>query len=385
MAFVHHTVSANDYGPEDSAAMVLGICRFHRNTNGWDDLGYNFLVDKYGTIFEGRAGGIDQPVVGAQAQGWNSQSTGIANLGSYQSVPVSDGALSAMSRLIAWKLPFHGVPVSGEVTLRSAGGESNRYPSGRYATFDRISGHRDGNSTECPGAALYEQLPRLRDLTAGRAPDPAAFGPTGLLTLEAMSTALALGEPARLAGRLSDPAGAPVAGAEVRVQMLTANGFVTRTRTATGGDGAWTAELPTNRNRTLRAVVGDVVSPQVGVSVRPAITAGLPGPRVLAGRRAVVTGRIEPAKARLTVVVARQGRSGRYRRVALARTQNRKRGRFRAAIPLRRPGLYRLRARFAGDSLNTSALGPWLYVRAVRKRSSLTPAVRSSGGGAQAG
>ncbi len=83
VAFVHHTVTANDYRPEDSAGIVLGICRYHRDHNGWNDIGYNFLVDKYGQIFEGRDGGIDLAVIGAQSQGYNSHSTGVSCLGDY--------------------------------------------------------------------------------------------------------------------------------------------------------------------------------------------------------------------------------------------------------------------------------------------------------------
>ena len=92
LAFVHHTATANDYGPEDSAAIVLGIARYHRDHNGWNDLGYNFLVDQYGQIFEGRAGGIDQAIVGAQAQGFNSVSTGVSCIGTFMTVAQTEAA-----------------------------------------------------------------------------------------------------------------------------------------------------------------------------------------------------------------------------------------------------------------------------------------------------
>lgn len=183
VAFVHHTVNANDYGPEESAAMVLAIARYHRDVNGWDDLGYNFVVDRYGQVFEGRAGGMDQPVIGAQVQGFNHVSTGIACLGTFGTEALAAPAVEALARTIAWKLSVHGRPTSGPVVVRSRGGSENRFQAGTDVTLDRVSGHSDGGKTECPGAALHAQLPDIRARVAaigGTVPTSTVAGPPRL-------------------------------------------------------------------------------------------------------------------------------------------------------------------------------------------------------------
>ncbi len=140
--------------------MVRGIQRYHRNVNGWDDIGYNFRVDRYGQVFEGRAGGAHLAVVGAHAQGYNGVSTGIATLGTFGAAPASSKAISALARLIAWKMKLHGTPVQGKVAVVSTGGSSNRYPRGTAVTLDRVSGHRDGDSTSLSwGSAVLAATP----------------------------------------------------------------------------------------------------------------------------------------------------------------------------------------------------------------------------------
>ena len=206
---MHHTVTANDYAPEDSAGIVLGIARFHRNSNGWNDIGYNFLVDKYGQIFEGRAGGIDQPIVGAQAQGFNSVSTGVACLGTFTSVAQTPAGMDALARLIGWKLSVHAVPTNGTITVTSAGGETNRYPAGTPVTFERISGHRNGNNTSCPGDTLYTQLAQLRTAAAQYA------GPAVGLTMYAPGSVRGLRQ-TDVSGYLRFPDASSAAGAAAR-------------------------------------------------------------------------------------------------------------------------------------------------------------------------
>lgn len=203
VAFVHHTVNANDYGPEESATMVLAIARYHRDVNGWDDLGYNFVVDRYGQVFEGRAGGMDQPVIGAQVQGFNHVSSGIACLGTFGVEALPGPAMEALARTIAWKLSVHGRPTSGPVVVRSRGGSENRFPAGTDVTLDRVSGHRDGGKTECPGAALHAQLPDIRARVAaigGTVPTSTVAGPPPLQARLGSRRVRARGKGVRITG-----------------------------------------------------------------------------------------------------------------------------------------------------------------------------------------
>ncbi|GAA3838781.1 N-acetylmuramoyl-L-alanine amidase [Streptomyces phyllanthi] len=163
-AFVHHTSSGNNYACSQAASVVRGIYRYHVLSSGWRDIGYNFLVDKCGNIYEGRAGGVAKSVMGAHTRGFNTDSVGIAVLGSFGSAEPSRKAVAAVARLTAWKLGIYQVDPRGATYLTSGGG--NLYRKGRKVRLNVISGHRDGFSTECPGHSLYRKLPAVRSAAA---------------------------------------------------------------------------------------------------------------------------------------------------------------------------------------------------------------------------
>jgi hypothetical protein len=155
-AIVHHTAGTNSYSPADSAAIVRGIEIYHVKGNGWNDIGYNFLVDKYGQVFEGRYGGVDQPVIGAHALGFNTGSVGVAVLGTYNNSAPPVAAQTALANLLAWRLDVaHVDPLSSLMVLS---GGNPRFPVGSPVFLHAISGHRDTGFTECPGDALYARL-----------------------------------------------------------------------------------------------------------------------------------------------------------------------------------------------------------------------------------
>ncbi|MEH0842029.1 peptidoglycan recognition protein [Micromonospora sp. CPCC 205711] len=162
--FVHHTAGGNTYSCADSAAIVRGIQVYHVKSNGWNDIGYNFLVDKCGTVFEGRKGGIDKPVTGAHTYGFNTNNAAIAVLGTYITSGVPAVVQDAIAHVAAYKLGQYGNDPAGRVTLIS--GVDGKYALGESVTMDRISGHRDAVATECPGDSLYGQLAIIRNKAA---------------------------------------------------------------------------------------------------------------------------------------------------------------------------------------------------------------------------
>jgi N-acetylmuramoyl-L-alanine amidase-like protein len=164
VAVVHHTAGSNNYTRDQSAAIVRGIELYHVKGNGWNDIGYNFLVDKYGQIFEGRYGGVDKAVVGAHALGFNTGSVGVAMIGTYSTAKPTAAATNALEQLLAWKLDLaHVDPLS---TLTYLSGGNPRFPSGVPVFLRAVSGHRDTGFTDCPGNALYALLPQIAKAAA---------------------------------------------------------------------------------------------------------------------------------------------------------------------------------------------------------------------------
>lgn len=163
-AFIHHSATGNNYTCSQAPSVLRGIYRYHVKSSGWRDIGYNFAVDKCGNIYEGRAGGVTKAVMGAHTLGFNTNTMGIAVLGTFTSSNPPAAAVTAIAKLTAWKLGLFGANPKGKVTLVSGG--SNKYKKGTQVKLNVISGHRDGFITECPGSRLYKKLGTARTSSA---------------------------------------------------------------------------------------------------------------------------------------------------------------------------------------------------------------------------
>jgi SpoIID/LytB domain protein len=167
-AVIHHTVGKNDYSASQSAGIVRSIQAYHMKSRHWCDIGYNFLVDRYGQIFEGRGGGINRQVRAAHSgnAAVNLRTMGVSLMGTFDNVAPTPAMRESVARLVAWRFALAHLPAKGTYDL---GGKR----------LNRIAGHRDVISTDCPGRYAYAWLgapgglrDRVAQLVRGSAPPP---------------------------------------------------------------------------------------------------------------------------------------------------------------------------------------------------------------------
>ena len=200
LAFVHHSETPNGYSAAEVPSILRSIFVYHRYVRGYFDIAYNFAIDEFGRIWEARAGGVDLPVIGAHAGGYNQESTGMVVLGSFMNIVPSAAAIGALEQLLAWKLSLHGVPVLGRVTVEVAPDAAFYTPfrPGAHVSLPRVAGHRDGDETSCPGNAFYARLPSIRPRAAALAGSPARA------TIAAPAAPVSAGAAVTVSGLLTD-------------------------------------------------------------------------------------------------------------------------------------------------------------------------------------
>ncbi|MGZ8700671.1 MAG: N-acetylmuramoyl-L-alanine amidase [Gaiellaceae bacterium] len=246
-AIVHHTAGSSSYSASQSAAIVRGIEVYHVKGNGWDDIGYNFLVDKYGQVFEGRYGGVDKNVIGAHAEGFNTGSVGVAVLGTYGSAAPTSVARTALADLLAWRLDVaHVDPLS---TLTWVSGGNARFASGVPVMLRAVSGHRDTGFTSCPGTALYAQLGAIARQAAA----------AGLPKLYTPSVRGGIGGQVRFKARLSESLPWTV-----MVADATGNVIASGTGESRDIDWTWDAAIAAQGSYSWTIAAGDTVRPASG-------------------------------------------------------------------------------------------------------------------------
>ncbi len=282
MAFVHHTDTGNDYSQADAPAIVRGIYAYHTQVLGWNDIGYDFLIDRFGTIYEGRYGGVAKGVIGAQVLGFNTGSTGVAIIGTFTQVAPPAAAVSALEHLLAWKLSLGGLNPLGSTQMTC--GYTQKFKAGAKVSLPVIAGHRDANYTECPGDALYALLPTVRAAVA-RLMNPTKW----VVTLELSATSVSANSTVTYSGSVKTATGEAGSGT-VTVQRRPASGgpWVYWRTARLRADGTYSLAVQmTNSNTWLfRAQMPGVTGILTGYSSSRSLTvkqAGRPAWRVTLG------------------------------------------------------------------------------------------------------
>jgi hypothetical protein len=161
MSYIHHTATGNGYGRDRADDVVRGIYAYHTKVRGWCDIAYQFLVDRFGRIYEGRYGGVDQPIIGAHAMGFNTGSAGIAAIGHYLQAHPPTVVVRALKRLVSWRMDVAHVAPTGWTTMTSAGGPAQKYREGETILLRTVVAHRRTGYTVCPGH-LWDLMGKIR-------------------------------------------------------------------------------------------------------------------------------------------------------------------------------------------------------------------------------
>jgi hypothetical protein len=284
--FVHHTAGSNNYSEAEVPKILRAIYAYHVKGNGWSDVGYNFLVDRFGRLWEGRYGGMDRAVLGAHTGGFNVSTFAVSAIGNYDKAAAPPVMVDAIARVMAWKLALSFRNPNGTTVLTSQGGGTSRYSAGARVTFANISGHRDAGRTSCPGGNLYAQLGQIRALTTSYlgttmfdpsvSPASAVYGTGASMTTSAAVSSdqqwrLEVREACRgtlvrtLTGTAS-PAARITAGWDLRDDaggQVRPGSYVISlvSGDAAGSSHTWTAPVAVNAARTIPPAVGAAAPP----------------------------------------------------------------------------------------------------------------------------
>lgn len=211
---VHHTATRN--GDTDPAATVRAIYRYHAIDQGWGDIGYHFLIDEQGRVYEGRYSGeggdpahdssTGEMVTAAHVGGWNSGNLGVALLGTLRTRQPTAAARTSLEAVLADLAGRHGLDPLARTDYVNPITAATK-------NVDVISGHRDWDSTECPGTAFYKQLPSVRTNVAALLAPPPPGGWIHVAGLEGLATSQGKSWTAEVTITVADQNGAAVAGA----------------------------------------------------------------------------------------------------------------------------------------------------------------------------
>ncbi len=174
VGYVHHTAGSNTYSTSEVSYILRSIQTFHMDGQGWDDIAYNFLVDRFGRIWEGREDSTRHAVIGGHAKGFNTGTVGVAAIGNFSTTGAPSAMLSAIGETLGWKLFLHGARVSGTVPFFSGG--SSLYPEGALVNLNRITPHQATSSTGCPGGSVVAGLGTIRSVASAAHADAAGVG-----------------------------------------------------------------------------------------------------------------------------------------------------------------------------------------------------------------